>query len=74
MTIKADSTKIVQITSDAKTIFGLGSDEKMYQWNFLDSSWHLFAVQRERDSSVPTDKPGPQEAPTPLVPPTTPIA
>jgi len=48
---KSAEIKIVQITSDSKTVFGLGSDQMMYQWNFLDSSWHLFAVQREREAS-----------------------
>jgi hypothetical protein len=64
--IKPDTTKIIQITSDAKTVFGLGSDEKMYQWNFLDSTWHLFAVQREREAA-PTDA-KPAEPTTPPAP------
>jgi hypothetical protein len=47
--IKSESVTITQIAVDAKTVFGLGTDQMMYQWNFLDSTWHLFAVQRERE-------------------------
>jgi hypothetical protein len=48
-TLKPETTKIVQITSNAQTVYGLGSDEKMYQWNFLDSQWHLYAALRDRE-------------------------
>jgi hypothetical protein len=51
--IKSETTKILQVTCYNQTIYGLGSDEKMYQWNFLDGQWHLYMTIRERESEAP---------------------
>ena len=44
---KIDSVTILQITNNVNTVYGLGSDLNIYQWNMLDSSWHMFIVERE---------------------------
>jgi hypothetical protein len=46
---KPDDVTIVSITNNLNTIFGIGSDQVVYQWNTLDSSWHVFALKRDRD-------------------------
>ncbi len=40
---------ITQITNNAHTIYGLGADNKVYQWNTIDSSWHLYALKKEAE-------------------------
>ena len=45
---KPDSVTIIQITNNSNTVYGLGSDQQMYQWNILDTSWHLYSLQKEK--------------------------
>ena len=44
---KSENVSIVQITNNTNTVYGLGSDQRMYQWNMLDTSWHLYSLQKE---------------------------
>ncbi len=46
---KTDAVTILQITNNVNTVFGLGSDQNIYQWNMLDSSWHMFIVEKEKN-------------------------
>ncbi len=66
---KPEDVTIIQIAANGQTIYGLGSDQKMYQWNFLDSSWHLYTAIRD---TTEVQHPAPEATPVP--PPVPPIA
>ena len=63
---KTDAVTILQITNNTTTVYGLGSDQQMYQWNILDTSWHLYSLQKEATEA------GKSASSTPVTPPTTP--
>jgi hypothetical protein len=43
--MKPENVTIVQITNNENTIYGLGSDGKMYQWNMLDGTWRAYNLK-----------------------------
>ena len=46
---KPDGITIVQITNSGNTVYGLGSDQLIYQWNMLDTSWHLYTLEKDAE-------------------------
>jgi hypothetical protein len=62
--MKPDDITITQITHNDNTIYGLGSDQKIYQWNMLDGSWRVYS-QKDREKLAAEAHSTP--APTPPV-------
>ena len=54
---KTDNVTIISITNNTNTIFGLGSDQQIYQWNILDTSWHLYSLQKDATETAKTATP-----------------
>jgi hypothetical protein len=43
--MKPTDISIIQITNNGNTIYGLGSDQNMYQWNMLDGTWRVYNLK-----------------------------
>ena len=44
---KPETITIIQITNNNATVYGLGSDQQIYQWNILDCQWHLYSLEKD---------------------------
>ncbi len=43
---KPEQINITQITNNNAMVYGLGSDQQIYQWNILDCQWHLYSLEK----------------------------